>query len=51
VKSSNKDWQQLLPALLDQYHEQRSQLEAEAQAAGIAIEDSYENPPIKALEP
>lgn len=50
-EEQQKDWQQLLPALLDQYHEQRSQLEAEAQAAGIEIEDSYENPPIKALEP
>lgn len=48
-EEDQKDWLKLLPALLDQYRKQRAQLETEAQAAGIEIEDSYRDPLIKAL--
>ncbi|MFN3581234.1 MAG: hypothetical protein ACK4VV_12270 [Pseudomonas sp.] len=43
------DWRELLPGLLEEYRQQRAQFEAEAQAAGIEIEDNYRNPAIKAL--
>lgn len=43
------DWQKLLPELLEQYQRERAALEAKARAAGIEIENSYQNPTIKAL--
>ena len=43
------NWQQLLPELLEQYRQSRESREAKARAAGIKIEESYQDPPIKAL--
>lgn len=48
-EEDQKDWLKLLPGLLEQYRNQRAQLETEAQAEGIEIEDSYQDPIIKAL--
>lgn len=42
-------WQQLLPELLEQYRQDRAALEEKARAAGIEIEEDYQNPPIQAL--
>ena len=43
-------WQQLLPGLLEQYRQSRESREEKARAAGIEIEESYRDPPIKALD-
>tara|TARA_R110000796_G_scaffold141183_3_gene257360 strand:+ start:1470 stop:2369 length:900 start_codon:yes stop_codon:yes gene_type:complete len=43
------NWQQLLPERLQQYRQQREALEAQARQAGIVIDESYQDPPIKAL--
>ncbi|WP_137974001.1 hypothetical protein [Pseudomonas sp. F(2018)] len=42
-------WKELLPARLDEYRQQREKLEARARAAGIEIDEAYQDPPIKAL--
>jgi hypothetical protein len=44
-----KNWVKLLPALLDRYHAQRAASEAKARANGIKIDETYQDPPIKAL--
>ena len=44
-----KNWVILLPALLDRYHAQRAAAEAKARANGIKIDETYQDPPIKAL--
>lgn len=49
-EEQQKEWQKHLPALLDNYRQQREKLEAEARAAGIEIEESYQDPLIKVLE-
>ena len=41
------NWQQLLPGLLEQYRQSRELREEKARAAGIEIEESYQDPPIK----
>ncbi|MCU1747894.1 hypothetical protein [Pseudomonas sp. 6D_7.1_Bac1] len=43
-------WKQLLPARLKGYKEARLALEEKARAAGIEIDETYQDPPIKALE-
>ena len=42
-------WKELLPALLEKYQSSREKLEAEAERAGIAIDRTYQDPPIAAL--
>lgn len=52
--SSEKDranWVALLPGRLEISHAARVALEEKARAAGIEIDESYQDPPIKALEP
>jgi len=44
------NWQQLLPGLLEQYRQNRESREEKTRAAGIEIEESYQDPPIKVLE-
>ncbi|MBQ0744789.1 MAG: hypothetical protein KBT85_15975 [Pseudomonas sp.] len=48
-EEDQSDWRKLMPALLEQYAQQRAKLEREAEAAGIKIEDSYRDPAIKLL--
>ncbi|HDZ56421.1 MAG TPA: hypothetical protein ENI17_12815 [Pseudomonas xinjiangensis] len=43
-------WRELLPGRLEDYKQQRKELEDKARAAGIAIDESYQDPPIRALE-
>jgi hypothetical protein len=43
------NWVALLPSLLKKYHQQRQELEAKAKASGIKIDETYQDPPIKAL--
>ncbi|WP_311968410.1 hypothetical protein [Pseudomonas baltica] len=42
-------WVTLLPGLLDRYHAKRAASEAKARANGIKIDETYQDPPIKAL--
>lgn len=43
-------WKELLPERLEGYKQQREEAEDRARAAGIAIDENYRDPPIKALE-
>ncbi|MDI3356284.1 hypothetical protein MO767_18285 [Pseudomonas sp. UYIF39] len=43
-------WKELLPKRLEGYHAARLALEEKARAAGIDIDETYQDPPIKALE-
>lgn len=43
-------WQELLPDRLASYKQQRNESEDKARAAGIAADESYQDPPIKALK-
>ncbi|NQD92770.1 hypothetical protein HP532_08930 [Pseudomonas sp. CrR25] len=43
-------WKERLPERLEGYRQQRKELEDKARAAGIAIDENYQDPPIKALE-
>jgi hypothetical protein len=43
-------WKELLPALLEKYQSSRKKLEEEAERAGIAIDRTYQDPPIAALQ-
>lgn len=43
-------WKELLPKRLESYHAARLALEEKARAAGIEIDESYQDPPIHALE-
>lgn len=49
-KEDRARWKELLPERLEGYKQQRKELEAKARAAGIAIDEDYQDPPIKALE-
>ncbi|MDR6915931.1 hypothetical protein J2X66_002799 [Pseudomonas sp. 3296] len=51
--SDEKDrlhWKELLPKRLKSYHAARLALEEKARAAGIEIDESYQDPPIRALQ-
>jgi len=43
-------WKELLPALLEKYQASRKKREDEAERAGIAIDRTYQDPPIAALQ-
>jgi len=43
-------WKELLPEKLSSFHETRLTIEAKARAAGIEIDESYQDPSIKAFE-
>lgn len=43
-------WQELLPERLESYKQQRNESENQARAAGIAVDESYQDPQIKALK-
>ena len=45
-----EDWKQLLPAELKRMAQERAQTEARLKKMGIAIDEDYQDPPIKALE-
>jgi hypothetical protein len=49
VEDDMPNWVSLLPSLLVKYHQQRQELEAKAKASGIKIDETYQDPPIKAL--
>jgi len=44
------NWQKLLPAELKRMAQERAQTEARLKQMGIAIDENYQDPPIKALE-
>lgn len=44
------NWKELLPARIKSFHETRMKIEEKARKAGIEIDESYQDPPIKALE-
>tara|TARA_R100001244_G_scaffold64117_1_gene53092 strand:+ start:1551 stop:2441 length:891 start_codon:yes stop_codon:yes gene_type:complete len=48
-KEDRTRWKELLPERLEGYKQQRKELEAKARAAGIAIDENYQDPSIKAL--
>ena len=43
-------WKELLPALLEKHKLRRKKLEDDAERAGIAIDKTYQDPPIAALQ-
>ncbi|PHN20918.1 hypothetical protein AO240_11775 [Pseudomonas sp. ICMP 460] len=43
------NWKELLPARLKKYQDARRDIEDKARANGIEIDESYQDPPIKAL--
>ncbi len=45
------NWKALLPAELQKYHAKRLLREAALEAQGDKIDTTYEDPPIKALDP
>jgi len=45
-----EDWIKLLPAELNRMAQERAQTEARLKKMGIAIDEDYQDPPIKALE-
>ena len=49
-KKERLRWKELLPERLNAYHKSRLELEEKARAAGIEIDESYQDPPIHALE-
>jgi hypothetical protein len=48
-KKERLQWKELLPERLNAYHKARLELEEKARAAGIEIDESYQDPPIQAL--
>ncbi|MCY1280021.1 hypothetical protein D9M70_287930 [compost metagenome] len=51
TKEEQANWKKLLPAELRKYAELRAENEARLRAAGIEIDESYQNPPIEGVEP
>lgn len=49
-KEDRLHWKELLPERLNTYRKARLELEKKARSAGIEIDDSYQDPPIHALE-
>ncbi|HEK1692893.1 TPA: hypothetical protein SMR48_004171 [Pseudomonas putida] len=49
-EKDRKDWKALVPAELKRMAQERAQTEARLKKMGIAIDESYQDPPIKALE-
>ncbi|PMW08402.1 hypothetical protein C1X50_01480 [Pseudomonas sp. MPR-TSA4] len=48
-KKERQHWKELLPGRLNAYHKTRLELEEKARAAGIEIDESYQDPLIHAL--
>ncbi|PHN20915.1 hypothetical protein AO240_11760 [Pseudomonas sp. ICMP 460] len=48
-KQDRANWKALLPKRIEEYHALRSALEKKARAAGIEIDETYQDPPINAL--
>lgn len=49
-KKERQRWKELLPERLNAYHKTRLELEEKARAAGIEIDEIYQDPPIQALK-
>ncbi|MEW7855304.1 hypothetical protein AB2M95_05295 [Pseudomonas chlororaphis] len=49
-KNERRNWRELLPARLKKYAEMRQEREEKVRTAGIEVDESYQNPQIKALE-
>jgi hypothetical protein len=49
-KTDRLNWKELLPARIESFHATRLKIEEKARAAGIEIDESYQDPPIHALE-
>ncbi|AZD29546.1 hypothetical protein [Pseudomonas chlororaphis] len=49
-KNERRNWRELLPARLKKYAEMRQEREEKVRAAGIEVDESYQDPQIKALE-
>ncbi len=50
ASDDREDWIKLLPAKLKRMAQERAQTEARLKKMGIAIDEDYQDPPIKALE-
>ena len=50
ASDDREDWKKLLPAELKRMAQERAQTEARLKKMGIAIDEDYQDPPIKALE-
>ncbi|AIS13081.1 hypothetical protein JM49_15880 [Pseudomonas chlororaphis subsp. aurantiaca] len=49
-KNERRNWRELLPARLKKYAEMRQEREEKVRTAGIEVDESYQDPQIKALE-
>lgn len=49
-EKDRENWKSLVPPILKRMAQERAQTEARLKKMGIAIDESYQNPPIKALE-